>query len=219
VTNKNTVYSDHSHEAKENAAQHLCNVDYVLNQTRLIFQDEVLKRTDAPQSERFKSSKTSASFALLAGYTLLNLGMAYLQQDNTAAVLDILTDLTAYGGKIFGDTLKCYRQDAALDLDRTMHVKIVSAALIESVMLLAQTFPEAMGLQNANPIVLTATILGWALASSLITGVVSNSIQRAQDNVSIVYRDMAPEALRTPARFACAFDYAFMQVGMLHAST
>lgn len=163
----------------------------------------------------FLSARSGTSAALLAGYTTLNMAIAAGQLANPVAMFQVLTNLTDYLPRMAGDALQKAGANQALELDRTMHTKIVGSAVVGALMLAAENYPQAMGLETNAKAVYVLTALGWGSLSALIVDVTSNVIRRLSEQKASAYTDPAPALQLESSQYICNADYIAHQAHAL----
>jgi hypothetical protein len=238
-----TIYSSHSPETAPDSIRYICSIDYTIAQfCRLsctgrqkntgedaVSEMELMADVDVENSENaaftqstgtasnqelFSGKKTLISAGLFGAYILLNSTMAFMQRDNPASMFPIVYNITGYLPRAIGNMVQAIYLDKPWELDPTMHTKIVGAAVIESTMLAATRYPEAMKLQASDQVTFVSSVIGWASLSSVLVSMITNAIQRMLDGSSLIYIKPSHEALSVPHRFL-SIEYALVQAYLL----
>jgi len=159
------------------------------------------------QKEPFLSTKSAVSTGLVSGYAIINGARTFIHKNNPAAMLPILHSLTGYLPRVIGDALQKAGIDEALDLDKTMAIRIIGTAVGGALTLAASHYPEAMGLNADEKAVFIASAIGWASLSSLITDIATNAMRRKMDGTATVYNKSSPGNVADSSSFLCNADY------------
>lgn len=177
-----------------------------------------MARTPAPHQAPFLSRHTLASAAALAGYTALNAAtVASVQDRNPSAAIGLVGALTMNVPRVVGEMLHCAVLGRAHEMDRTMYVRVVGAAVTGALTAMAQNYPESLGFDADRRAAYLLKAMGWAAFASTIVDATVNAILRALGGKSLIYtqRNSTRADLADPALRLCSLDYLGAQAWTL----
>jgi len=166
----------------------------------------------------FRSPHTFATMGALVSYALLNgTTVASVQNENPPAVIGLVAALTMNVPRVIGEMLHCAVMDKSHELDRTMYVRVVGAAVTGALTSMAQNHPEALGFDAERGAAYLLKAIGWSAFASTIVDSTVNAVLRTLGKKSLVYAQHNPtrEGLADPTLRLCSLDYLGAQAWSL----
>lgn len=164
----------------------------------------------------FLHQSTLGSAVALTTYTALNAAtMASITNPSTS--IGLLASLTLNVPRILGEMLHQASINQAHQMDRTMYIRIVGAAITGALTTLADNHPNVLGMDTDKQANYIIGALGWTAFSSVIVDAIANALLRAMNNKTLIYRNPAPTAadLADPVQRLCSVDYLTSQANNL----